>query len=590
MLRLSALLIGLLTILLVLTGAVATAQTERTPVPLVTLVPPTPLPPGPTPTARPLLTQSALVRIKTDQRLIVGIPYNVARFSTLTVTGDVEGFEADIAQAIADDWGVKLILQQVTRQDAQDMLLGGQIDLLMGQVMPSRDDRRQALRDYSDPVFAGRQVALALENTVPDIKDLGGKTVGVVVASRAEEAYNAWAATSGVQATVKRYAMIDDALRALQNKEIDALAGDRWELHEKVAGIIFGVTLLPTPFRVEPYAIAMSRYDDNLRTLVNRTLQRLVKSQRLAPIYDQWFPANLMPASDRVVPRVWSSLDDDSRALADFPTDIIMPPQPVVARIKAKQPLRVAGLGAPPGSNGKPPVLEALNQAVVNEMAQRWGVPVQLVPDSYGKGEDVLASAQADIAVGLEPHWSTVDRIDFAGIYAQHGYRLMVPFGSTAVKDFADLFATRRQIGYFADDPGAVDLIKKEFEKVRIPPDTLVPLRMQVDNDAIQFLVTDHTANAVFADSLRLLPIVQANPKFVQLTEKTYPAGASKPVAFGVPRNDADFRVLVEVTLQDMYRDGTYQKIWEDTFGLGDPLTITVWPGPSTLFGIKTSR
>jgi polar amino acid transport system substrate-binding protein len=586
-LRLASLLVAAL---LASTLSSVVAQTPRTPVPLVTLVPPTPLPPPPTATPRPPLIQSALARIKADPpHVVIGIPYNISRFATLTITGEVEGFEADIAQAIADDWGVKLSLKQVTRQNALDLLLSGQIDLLMGQVILSRDEAKQAMLDFSDAIFASRQVALARENTIGDIKDLGGKTVGVVVGSRAEEAYNAWAAASGVQATVKRYAMIDEGIRALVNQQIDVLAGDRWELHERVAGIVFGVTLLPTPFRVEPYAIAMRRYDDNLRTLVNRTLQRLVKSQRLDPIYAQWFPNNLLPVSDRVIPRVWNNLDDDSRALADFSTDIVMPSQPVVARIKAKQPLRVAGLGALPGPNGKQPALEALNQALINEMARRWGVPVQQVQGSFGKGEDMIASGQADIAVGLEPHWGTVDRIDFAAIYALHGYRLMTPFGSSLITDFKDFFATNRQFAYFADDPDALELAKKEFEKVRIPLDTIKPMRLQVDNDAIQVLVTDRTANAVFGDSLRLWPIVQANPKFVQLTEKTYPTGGTKPISFGVPRNDADFRVLVEITLQDMYKDGTYQKIWTDTFGFGDPLTITVWPGPSTLFGIKTS-
>ncbi len=600
--RLRLVSISLLIALMVMAGALSvitiTAQAPRTPVPMVTLVPPTLLPPPPTATPRPPITQSALARIKarvsTSQRptLIVGIPFNIKRFSSLTETGEKEGFEADIAQAIADDWGVDLVYQQVTRQNALDLLLNGQIDLLMGQVIVSRDERRQALLDYSDPIFASRQVALVINGSLPDnadLKDLGGKTVGVVVGSPAEDAVSAWSSGSGIQVSIKRYAMLDDALRALESKEIEVLAGDRWELHERVAGVVLNVGLLPTPFRVDPYGIAMQRYDDSLRTLVNRTLQRLEKSGRLDPIYDQWFPANLMPAGDRILPRVWSNLDDDTRAFGDFPTDVVMPSQPVVPRIKAKQPLRVAGLGAPPGPNGKPPILDALNQALVNEMARRWGIQVQMVPDSYGKGEDALASGQADLAVGLEPHWSTVDRIDYAGLYAQHGYRLMTPFGSTLTRDFGDFLVGNRQIGYFADDPGAVDLAKKELDRVHIQSDSLKAIRLQTDNDAIQALVTDHSVRAVFADSLRLQPIVQANPKFVQLTDKTYPPGGTRPVAFGVPRNDADFRVLVDVTLQDMYRDGTYQRIWQDTFGLGDPLTVVVWPGPSTLFGIKTS-
>jgi ABC-type amino acid transport substrate-binding protein len=61
-------------------------------------------------------------------------------------------------------------------------------------------------------------------------------------------------------------------------------------------------------FRTEPYGIAMRRHDDNLRTLVNRTLQRLASTDRLKPLYDQWFPTNLMPNEERIYPQIWMIL------------------------------------------------------------------------------------------------------------------------------------------------------------------------------------------------------------------------------------------------------------------------------------------
>ncbi len=574
---------------LLIGGPAVGAQTERTPIPLVTLAPPTLVAPPPAPTATPLPSQSVIARIRARIStnnlpiLIVGIPYNIKPFATITDTGDVDGFEADIAQAVADDWGTEIQWQQVTDENAMNMLLGGQIDLLIGQVIPSRDDH--TLIDYSDPYFASKQVALALgDSTVKSINDLGGQTVGVVIGSRSEQAFNDWAKANNVQATVQRYVMLDDAIRALLNKEIVALVGDRWELDQRAGhGRMSGIKLLDGVFRVDPYAIAMVRYDDNLRTMVNRTLQRLSASGRLDPIYDHWFK-DLIPAEERVIPRVWSALDDDKRALNDFQTDLVMPSQPVIDRIKAGQPLRIAGLGAPADANGKQPLLDVFNQAIVNEMARRWGVQVQIVPDSYGKAEDVLASGQADLAVGLEPHWGSVDRVDFTGIYAQHGYRLMVPKGSTAIQSFGDLFATQRQIGYFADDPAAPDLAASIAQKYQIAQ--IKPVSIRTDQDAVDILVNQHNVNVIFGDTLRLASIVQAYPAYVQLVDKSY---GQKPVSFAVPRNDADFRELVDATLQDMYKDGTYQKIWQADFGIGDPLQIVAWPGPSTLFGIKTS-
>jgi ABC-type amino acid transport substrate-binding protein len=51
------------------------------------------------------------------------------------------------------------------------------------------------------------------------------------------------------------------------------------------------------------------------------------------------------------------------------------------------------------------------------------------------------------------------------------------------------------------------------------------------------------------------------------------------PIAIAVPRNDADMRSLVDWTLQDMFLDGTYQQIYNNTFGEGEPLVMLTWAG-----------
>jgi len=93
--------------------------------------------------------------------LIIGIPFNIPPFSQITDTGDQEGFEADLAEAIAQDWGADLILRQVTRESARELLRTGQIDLLMGRVLLNRDDITDV--DYSDPIFARVGVWLRLD-------------------------------------------------------------------------------------------------------------------------------------------------------------------------------------------------------------------------------------------------------------------------------------------------------------------------------------------------------------------------------------------------------------------------------------------
>jgi len=90
-------------------------------------------------------------------------------------------------------------------------------------------------------------------------------------------------------------------------------------------------------------------------------------------------------------------------------------------------------------------------------------------------------------------------------------------------------------------------------------------------------MTVEDNIRAIYGDSLRLLALMrQSEDPGVKMLDTWY--GDVLPIAFAVPRNDADFRHLIDITLQDMAVDGTYQNYWSTHFGLGDPLTILNWP------------
>jgi ABC-type amino acid transport substrate-binding protein len=188
----------------------------------------------------------------------------------------------------------------------------------------------------------------------------------------------------------------------------------------------------------------------------------------------------------------------------------------------------------------------------------------------------MLASGAADIAVGLEPRWSTVDRIDYAGVYAERGYRMMVRVGSN-IESFGGLrIGGRRTIATFADEPEAFEEARRLAISVGLPEATIQNVVVRTDDDAIEAVFERQSARALFGDALRVIPLANANTARVQLTPTLY---GRRPLAFGVPRNDVEFRMLVETTLQDMVRDGTYQRLWTENWNLDAPLSIIIWPG-----------
>jgi len=209
-------------------------------------------------------------------------------------------------------------------------------------------------------------------------------------------------------------------------------------------------------------------------------------------------------------------------------------------------------------------------------MARRWGVPVQAVPDSVLNAVDLVVDGQADLAVGVSPRWDGADRVDYSLPYLKHGDRLMVPATST-LTGFADMLGTGWWIGYFADDAMDADHIKKFANYFGVGQNIRDPFAIQRESDAIYIMVTEQNVKAIYGDNLRLLALMRESDQGNQVKILDTPYGDDLPIALAVPRNDADFRDRVNQTLQDMARDGTYQQLWTQNFGMGDPLSIPYW-------------
>jgi hypothetical protein len=54
-----------------------------------------------------------------------------------------------------------------------------------------------------------------------------------------------------------------------------------------------------------------------------------------------------------------------------------------------------------------------------------------------------------------------------------------------------------------------------------------------------------------------------------------------------VPRNDLDFRLLVEYTLQELVKDGTLGTLLHPVMLPDEIPAFDVWPGPSEYFGMS---
>ncbi len=550
--------------------------------PVGTLVPPTLVPTVDAGMTDALLSVSTVRHLQNDGTFKVGILFNEPPFGSLNLRGEVSGFDADLAKAMADAWGTKVEFTQVTRQTALDTLLSGQVDVLIAAQVHRRELDDQV--EFSDAYYPGAQMMMVRDGDGATVLGhMAQRKVGVVIGTPGETAVADWLARTGLPVTVIQYLTLDQALVALRSQAVDGVVESRLKLSAAVTDPSVA-RFVDEPVSQEPYAIVMRRQDVNIRDLVNRTLQFLARSGKLTDIYKANFngakyPADMIPA--------WNNVGDDPPGPSQFATDVPYPRQTTIPRLQSGSPLRVAGLGEPPADDAEESVkrLDSFYRSLIQALASRWGVPVEYLPNSTDSALDLVASGEADLAIGVEPDWNSADKVDFSSDFLLHGNRLMIKKDAN-ILGFASLRG--QWVGVFDSEPGVTDEVNGYADEVKAK---LNIYHLANEEDAAFGMLAQANYDAVFGDSLKLIAHLEANADTLELVTNDETGGwyTRHYNAFALPRNDIDFRLLVDYTLQELARDNTLGQLLLPVMPPGETLRIPIWPGPSDYLGYHLS-
>lgn len=564
-----------------LLGAAVSLSADVPGQPAPTLVPPTLFPTVDTAAVSDaLLSESTVARIQRDGKVRVGLLYNAPPFGEMNIRGEVAGFDADLARAMAEAWGVTFEPVQVTRQTALETLRKGAVDMLVAAQVHYRELDAQV--EFSQTYYPTQQaMLLRIDDGAAALSDMANRRVGVVMGYPGEQAVLNWQQRTGIAISVQQYLTLDRAIAGLLNKEVDGVVENRVQL-TRVVTDPSQVKILDEPVAPEPYAIVFPRQDINFRNLINRTLQYLVKNGKLNEIHQKDFNGTKYPENALLV---WANVGDDAPKPSQYDSDVPYPTQYVVPRIQTGRVVRVAGVAdLPPDAMESEKRLDALNRAMAEALAARWGSTVQFIPNSVENAVDLVASGQADMAVGVPLDWSLTDRVDFSSFYFLHGDRLLVEENSR-FETFNELRG--RTVGIFASEPGAADRVNALADQVNTGVNIFTILREQ---DAALTILVDDNVDVIYGDILKLIPHVEANPDALRITTR---GDAPDPwysriyTAIAVPRNDLDFRLLVDYTLQEIARDGVWRDLMTPVMLPADVPTLEIWPGPAAAFGFN---
>ncbi|MBI4484159.1 MAG: amino acid ABC transporter substrate-binding protein [Acidobacteria bacterium] len=233
----------------------------------------------------PLTTFS---RVKKDKQILIATSGVNVPFAFSAGTA-LQGFDVDIGNAIAEKIGVHARWINRPFQQLFDLLEKKEVDLVIGAI--SITEERKKRFDFSEPYFlSGQAIAIRKENKeIKNLKDLEGKKVGVLDQSTGHLFVQNESGLNGVE--IQAYTTLDDALLALNGRELDGVVGDRPILQNSIRMSFSHLQLLDQKLDEEKYGVAVRKGDGELLAVVNQTLQELERTGRFDEWVKKWFGA-----------------------------------------------------------------------------------------------------------------------------------------------------------------------------------------------------------------------------------------------------------------------------------------------------------
>jgi glutamate transport system substrate-binding protein len=222
-------------------------------------------------------------KIQAKGEIAIGVKYDVPPFGFKNPdSGEVEGFDVDLGQAIADKLGVEAKLVEAISDNRIPFIQDGTVDLVLS-TMTINAERAQEI-GFTDPYFIAKGRILVPEGSdIAGIEDLAGKKVCTALGSTYEETLK----TEAPDADLRLVDLYSECLELLQNGAIDAISTDDVIL----TGMIIqddSLKLVGDELTVEPYGGGFKKDDTEFAEFLNGVVAEYKSGGAWQESYDRW--------------------------------------------------------------------------------------------------------------------------------------------------------------------------------------------------------------------------------------------------------------------------------------------------------------
>ncbi len=230
---------------------------------------------------------TSLADIQKKGVMTVGMCPEYPPFETINSSGEIEGFDADLANAIGEILGVEVEFVNTPYEGLIAGLMNDDFDIIMSGMSPEEADEADKTLNVTENYYSVAEVILSKDDSIQSKKDLEGKTVGSHSGSTSEYAVNSLG-EEGIKVNSAPYNRHSEAFADLQNGNIDAQVVEETWAKEKVTDDD-GIHICEEPINSINVAGVIGSGRDSFRDAFNDALGQLKDNGKYDEIVEKWF-------------------------------------------------------------------------------------------------------------------------------------------------------------------------------------------------------------------------------------------------------------------------------------------------------------
>lgn len=223
-------------------------------------------------------------RIKHENKIIVGTKIDSKPFC-FKEDGELKGYDIDLSRLIAKELLGNKDMVEFVELKAGDRIFAlnsKQVDVIIASM--STTSKRYQIIDFSIPYYvAGQALLTKNKSNINGLKDLNGKTIGLVLGSTGEGTIRYLLPKAKVR-SAKTYTEIFEYLK---NGEVDAVLADDSILYSEFKDNK-DYKILSKRYSKEYYAVGIRKEDIELKNKIDLILERLQENGSLNLLRAKW--------------------------------------------------------------------------------------------------------------------------------------------------------------------------------------------------------------------------------------------------------------------------------------------------------------